>query len=443
MPGKNGKAKKPNMAKQKPKQKVRTPRAEAVALVSKSGPRIPKTVSSGNGTVVTHTETYGVNVTGSDPFTVFATWALQPGLKSYSRGSPLGQWLPEIAQNFDNYEIESLRFKFRSACSTLTTGLAVFGFEPNPEGSAPATYQEMRNMYSVDGSVHANLTFDVSSRVRKKLLIRKGSVVNLPSYDAGKVYFSTIGVGGNALIGFVDVEYRIRLMNPQSSVTSTVQPLVNPLLPLPTQRWTQDMSIMTTTNCATDCDGLFSWFLTSTSAVNQGAQLTTFTARNSDALNTTVGSCKYVCPARTVAGTLRFAFGGRYRVTFTPRVDYEDLKMFCFAPVIGPNTSGARNFPTYQVYGDPGGGSVINLPIQHYTHRGFTGTAINDPNPGTDVWPTYTWVINVAPDDDFHIMCGVLTYNSVSTTTANVIGRANLGVSELLIELLGNAVEVP
>ena len=189
MPGKNGKAKKPNMAEQKQKQKVRTPRAEAIALVSKSGPRIPKTVSSGNGTIVTHTETYGVNVTGSDPFTVFATWALQPGLKSYSRGSPLGQWLPEIAQNFDNYEIESLRFKFRSACSTLTTGLAVFGFEPNPEGAVPSTYQEMRNMYSVDGSVHANLTFDVSSRVRKKLLIRKGSVVNLPSYDAGKVYF--------------------------------------------------------------------------------------------------------------------------------------------------------------------------------------------------------------------------------------------------------------
>ena len=202
--------------------------AEPIANVSKQGNRTPKTIATAKGTVVSHTETYGVNVTGSDPFQVFATWALNPGLSSFNKGSPLGQWLPQIAQNFDNYEIEMLKFKFRTACSTLTTGLAVFGFEPNPEGSVPTTYQEMRNMYSSDGSVHANLVFDVSSRVRRKLLIRKGSVVNLPSYDAGKVYFSTIGVTGNALIGFVDVEYRIRLTNPQSSVT-TITPVVNSL----------------------------------------------------------------------------------------------------------------------------------------------------------------------------------------------------------------------
>ncbi len=433
---KNKKANKmaPKGAKRKVKMANQTSK-ETIAVASKSGPRIPRTIQSGNGTVVTHTETYGLNVTGTDPFSIFATWAVQPGLKTYSRGSPLGQWLPEIAQNFDNYEIESLRFKFRTACSTLTTGLAVFGFEPNPEGVAPTTYQELRNMYSADASVHTNLTFDVSSRCRKKLLIRKGGVVNLPSYDAGKVYFATIGVTGNALIGFVDVEYRVRLTNPQASVTSSSLVPVNPLLPLPVQRYAWDASGMPSVDCSANSDEAFSRFLggaTTTGAVS----MTQVAPRNYDALNVNLdGGCKFVHGSRTLYNQLVFNYSGRYRIRFNPKWDWKDLNMFAIVP-FGSGLGTTMTRRQYQVYNSIDGAGLTDLPCQIYTHRGFTGVATLDPDPGTDVWPSMEWDINVTASDDMTIMVGFLDYNSKSTA-ATVIGRSGLGTSELLITYLG------
>lgn len=436
----NKKTKKGSMAMPVKRKLKIQPRQESVAIVQKSGPRMPKTITKGNGTVVSHTETYGVNITGSDPFALSATWAIQPGLKTYSRGSPLGVWLPEIAQNFDNYEIESLKFKFRSACSTLTTGLAVFGYEPNPEGVAPATYQELRNMHSVDGSVHANLVFDVTSKVRRRLLIRKGNVVNLPSYDAGRVYFGTIGVGNNALVGFVDVEYRVRLMNPQASITSTAPVLANPLLPLPAQWLSWDASGMVELNVATNSLEPWQWFCDGIAAgggTNQGAQLMAPTSRYYDALSATYASgCKYVIPVGSGKSSLRVVNSGNYRVSFTPRWDWYDLKMYALAPFRSPNSPGAVT-PCYTQVFTQLDGVAGTIDVDHKTHRGFTGTATLDPNPGTDVWPTFTWEVMLYADDDFQVLVGQLLYNDASTD-AKVRGRTNLGRTTLKIEYLGS-----
>lgn len=423
--------------KQNPKGKNRQ---EAVAVVQKGSVRVPRTMSVGTSTVVSHTETYGVNVTGSDPFSVFATWALQPGLKTYSRGSPLGQWLPEIAQNFDNYEIEQLRFKFRTACSTLTTGLAVFGFEPNPEGTAPTTYQEIRNMHSADGSVHANLSFDVTSKVKKRLLVRKGNVVNLPSYDAGKVYFATIGVSGNALVGFVDVEYRIRLYNPQASITSSELVPVNPGLPNPTQYLTWDAATMPELNVANDAMAPWNYFCQGAGAAsgqNLGAPLVTIVTSTNDALDSSyAGGCQYKVPGGGGKTTLRVATTGRYRLSFSPRWDWLDLKMFAIAPFTTKWNLDSFVPSTYRAYGAVDGSTVVTLPVEHCTHRGFTGVATLDPNPGTDVWPTFRWDVDFDKLDEFSILVGRLSYNSVSTD-AKVTGRTGLGLSTLRIEYLG------
>ncbi len=410
------------------------PRAESIAVVQKAGPRVPRTTQMGNGTVVTHTETYGVNVTGSDPFNVFATWAVQPGIKSYSRGSPLGQWLPEIAQNFDNYEIEHLRFKFRTACSTLTTGLAVFGYEPNPEGTLPQTYQEMRNMYSVDGSVHANLTFDVSPKVRRKLLIRKTAVVNLPSYDAGKVYFGTIGVTGSALIGFVDVEYRIRLTNPQSSVTSSDPIPLNNQLPFPVQRWALDMASLTAVNVGTSCAQVCESFIGS--ATSSGAPLFSRATRLVGSMSTTIDSGVFSGGAFT--GNVFVAqSSGRYRIKFSPRLDWQDLKMFALLPFSSSVSSTTMTRCQYQVLDSISAGSFTTLPCQVYAHRGFTGVVTGDPDPGTDVWPSFEWEVMLNAGDDLLICLGNLSYNGVSSS-ATVTGRSGLGVTEVLVTYLGS-----
>lgn len=414
-------------------------RGENVAVVQRSGARIPRTMSTKNGTVVSHTETYGTNVIGTSDFGLFSTWAIQPGLSTYSRGSPLGQWLPQIAQNFDTYEIESLKFKFRTACSTLTTGLVMFGYEPNPEGTVPSSYQELRNMYSVDGSAHANLSFDVSSRVKKRLLVRKGNVVNLPSYDAGKVYFATIGVNDNALVGFVDVEYRIKLTNPQSVLSSTEVVPINPGKPNPTELYTINTSSLANQNCATDCDAVFNAALASP-YVKTGAVLSIVKITGNVAINDTVeNGCKFVCPLRTDWRGIEIAKRGQYRLTWSGGLGYEDLKMFCFA-LFGKETTSGNVFTRaqYTVYSgiDGSGVALIQTPI--YRHRGFTGTAVGDPNPGTEVWPVFTWEFD-APSDFYFIkiMAGVLTYNSVSTTTANINGYSGIGNTHMKLEYLG------
>nr|WRQ65785.1 structural protein [Tolivirales sp.] len=439
MSGKN-KAKDQKQGKKKPNvpRPKASPQSEAVAVVQKSGARMPKTVQAGAGTVVTHTETYGINVTGTNQFSVFANWALQPGIKTYSRGTPLGQWLPEIAQNFDNYEILQLKFRFRTACSTLTPGLAAFAYEPNPDGSVPTTFQELRNMYSVDGSVHSNLSFDISNKVHKKLLVRKTNVVNLPSYDAGRVYFSTIGVTDSALVGFIDVEYKVRLTNPQASITSTVVIPANPMLPIPTQRWTYNYGAEAVANCATACDFPSIAFASNASSV--GAPLFTKTNRAFNSLDVEPeAGCKFVHPGRSSVATLIAITAGRYRLRFTPKWDWEDLKMFCLCPFVSASGDQQQSRGEYQVFADITTGTVTNLPASVYTHRGFTGTAVGDPNPGTDVWPSFVWEVNLAAGDDVAILVGNLLYNSVSGT-AGVTGRSNLGLTELVVEYLGTII---
>lgn len=423
------------MRKRNRRAKVKT---ESIATVQKGNARVPRATPTKNGTVVTHTETYGTNVTGSNAFEVFSTWALQPGISSYSRGSPLGQWLPQIAVNFDNYEIESLRFKFRTACSTLTTGLVVFGYEPNPDGVAPTTYQELRNMYSVDGSAHANLTFDVSSRVRKKLLIRKGGVISYPNYDAGKVYFATIGVTGDALVGFVDVEYRIRLTNPQSNLTGTDPLPINAVKPFPTQNFTITGAVGTS-NCANDCDGLFNSLLGQSQTV-VGANLSTqpIVSYSAQSLSFENG-CRFYNGATASRRALRVGTVGRYKMVFSPAIGYEDLKMYAIGLFTCPSGQDAWARAESTVYADIEGNTVAKMPTMIYRHRGFTGVTTGDPNPGTDVWPVYEWDFDApyAAGTLIAVRVGVLEYNAVSTTTANVVGYTGIGATNIRLEYLG------
>lgn len=411
----------------------------AVAVTSRGKPRAPMTRMVNGGTVVSHTETYGVNITGTSAFGVSTTWAIQPGLQTYSKGSPLGTWLGQIASNFDNYEIQRLKFKFRSACSTLTTGLGVFAYEPNPEGTAPTSYQEMRNMYSVDGSVHANLEFDISSKLGKRLLIRKGNVINLPSYDSGKVYFATIGVNNDTLVGFIDVEYRIKLINPQSSITTSSIPPTYSLSPFPSQLIELDYSVPGMTDVNVVNDGDYPCALMQQYGTSYGAPLFAQVGAGSiNAHTDDFSGCKFSPQAKS--GNARFfraSTAGRYRIKLNLKLGYEDLKMFCVGLFRSPSGSAVETLCTRRVYSTMDAGATVDLPSDIFNHRGFTGTAINDPNPGTEVWPAWTWDVDLAAGDAFRFLIGYLTYNSVSTTTANVRAYAGLGKSTMFIEYLG------
>nr|WRQ64876.1 structural protein [Sobelivirales sp.] len=423
-------------AQQKMKRKPRkaTRKMEPVATVSRSGNRAPKTKTVKGGTVVSHCETYGTNITGSVNYALSSTWALNPGLQTYSKGSPLGLWLGQIATNFDKYEIQSLKFKFRTACSTLTTGLVFFGFEPNPEGTEPTSYQEIRNMYSVDGSAHANLQFDISSKVRKQLLVRKGNVNNLPNYDVGKVYFGTIGVNENALVGFVDVEYRVKLISPQSSNTSNTVNPVSVLGVLPTWRYEVNAAGVGDINCATSSASFIHTGLLVGGTVT-GAPLLTLSTANFAGYDLTIRGCTFKQSSFNGGVQLKHTTPGRYRMYVDLKIGYEDLKMFAITLI--HNALGLQC--SRRVYSAIDGGSSVVIPTQCYTHRGFAGTAVGDPNPGTEVWPVYMFEYDITGSaaDAPVLAIGVVPYNSVSTTTANVRGYTGLGTSVITVEYLG------
>lgn len=384
---------------------------------TKAGARRPMTRSVANGTVLTHTETYGVNITGSAAFETIATFAVQPGITTYQRGSPLGQWLPQIAQNFDNYEIQSLKFNFRSACSTLEPGLVVMGFEPNPEGTTPSSYQELRNMYSVDGSVHANLSLDVSRLVRRPLLIRKRAVINLPSYDAGKIYISTIGCTDNAKLGFVDVSYSIRLFNPQSSntTTSSIPVVFSPCSPCQLIRVTGVSS--STINVADNSNDVLSTLLNNALTI-AGSTLVLSGAFAAPAMDHNYNGFRFKDVA-AVRNHWQILSSGRYRLKYDLNLDFQDLGLFCSAPFTRLPAQ-SWTIAQRQIVNFTDGTDVSYIDVTPMGHRGFSGTAVGDPNPATDLpmWGDYE--IACVAGSFLTVAVGVQTYNNISTTTANV-----------------------
>jgi len=409
----------------------RAPTGNMVSTNSYAGQRLPTTRMLGGSTVVSHTETYGVNVLGTAGFSVASAWALQPGISNYSRGSPLGIWLPQIAGNFDNFEILNLKFTYRAACSTLEPGLAMFAFEPNPEGNVPSTYQEFRNMYSVDGSVHANLTFDVSQKCRRPLLTRKGTVVNLPSYDAGKVYFGTIGCTENAKLGFIDVSYTVRLFNPQSSA-STVSPVVTYVPILPEVRYAWSPSSDATANVSTDCLQPLALFMNSYTAAGATDMFTVATGVPAFS-NTIQGGCVFANTVQSTWKYLKAAYAGRYSVSCGFAGDFKDLNLFAMLPIyIGGTVVPCRT----QVYSSMSGTSVTEVECVARGWRGFTGTVTGDPNPGTDLGFYGDWEIALEAGDGFGVALGYRNYNSVSTS-ATLIFRGGCGPSFISIRYLG------
>lgn len=431
----SGGATKPPTATSRRGQKRGRPVGNLISINTRTGQRTPMTSMQNGSTIVQHTETYGVNVVGSSAFEVFSTWALQPGISSYSKGSPLGAWLPQIAGNFDNYEILSLGFTYRAACSTLEPGLAVFAFEPNPEGSTPLSYQEMRNMTSVDGSVHANLSFEISSRVRKSLLTRKGAVVNLPSYDVGKVFFATIGCSEAAKLGFIDVHYKVRLFNPQSSLSTTL-PVITYVPAAP--KWQVFLGSYgnTSLNCSTGAAHLSS-FVCGGSVAGADDMVEKYVASMPAFDFTVYNGCKFTQVAATNWGQVRARYAGRYKLKAQFAVDFEDLNLFAAVPISRKSGAIAYAIAQEEVLSSTIGQTTTKIDCLPICHRGFTGVTTGDPNPGTDIGLQGSWDIVLEAGESFAVACGVRTYNGVSSSDATVIMRSDLGPSYLELVFLG------
>jgi len=346
--------------------------------------------------------------------------------------------LGQIAGNFDNYEIHKLKFHFRTACSTLEKGMLIMAYEPNPDGTAPTSYQEMRNMHSVDGTVHANLTFDVTPKVRgKKLLTRKGPVFSLPNYDLGKVYLSTIGCTQDTVLGFVDVEYVVRLTNPQSS--SSTSNYVTPTFPNPVVQlvWNNgDLAAYTDdvwTNSAVPFSRGFD-----AGTVYGATSLATIasTTFNVSAFNqlgaryneSTVDKCFFIPTS------------GRYRFTVHMVADWQDLRCFSILPFV--KRGGATDVARYAVMKSVGVAEYALVECQSIAFRGFSGVAAGDPNPATDIPAHGSWELQLQSGDFLTCMVGVRVYNFTQPVNSTVKYASGLGPSWARLEYLGTPVPV-
>lgn len=393
---------------------------------------------SSNGTVVSHTETYGVGVSGSNLFELTSTWAVQPGIRSYSSGTPLGTWLPQIAGNFDNYEVMKLKFHYRTACSTLERGIVMMAYEPNPDGTAPASYQDVRNMHSVDGTAHANLTFDVTPKVRgRKLLTRRGPVFSLPNYDLGKVYLATIGCTDDVILGFVDVEYVIRLSNPQSSSSTTSS--VPPSFPYPVSllRWdVGNISSGETDDVGVD-RGAYPFSRGINTATNYGAQLFT-SVTTSFPVDFAWGGDRFKNGPGAI-NCLQVNSSGRYRVSCNMPYDFQDLRTFSVCPFV---KRGANGFVAQRAVAKTiGAAEYVLIDCVPFSFRGFSGVATGDPNPATDMAANGEWEIQLQAGDVLMILIGIRSYN-FSTVNMTVKYASGLGAGWAMFEYLGAPVNV-
>lgn len=289
-------------------------------------------------------------------------------------------------------------------------------------------------MMSSDGSAHANLTFDIGSKLKKGLLTRKGSVVNLPSYDAGRVYFATVGCEENAKLGFIDVTYTVRLYNPQSSLSTTAPTITyQPVLPkyrvalYPTGDSSADVAV----NGFTLWDGLVNG--PKTGAIEMFTTEVVSTA----ALNLTyAGGCKFLCPAGNT-NWLKAKFSGRYRLNFCLNADFKDLYLFACVPVrvpLGTNQPEPANELVLNSLITSSTEELICLP---QSHRGFSGVATLDPNPGTDLPLCGAWDVILNAGERLNMCVGIRTYNNVSASNATVIYKAGVGPTFLEVEFLG------
>lgn len=351
-----------------PRSTTKTP----LAINTKTRNVAPKVSSSGNGTVVSHREILSDNVTVSPTYSISSTVAVQPAISVYSRGSPLGTWLPKIAQEYDNYCFESLKVHFTTSASSLQKGTILMAYDPNPDSAAPATFSDLRNMaYAVTGPCRENLTLDLSSIVKqKKLLTRTRAVNAYPLYDAGRIFLGST-LGDSASVGYFEVEYKVRLMNPQTSpstdiVNSSAAP---PALVFTDINATGGNLWFGTANGNRCANG----FTNALCRLGGFGDTSLITMNNPLSIYTTSGSVvvsgiTYSWAQNSNNSYFTFAFPGRYRVTATLNGDWQDYCTFG-ASILKATTTGLseafdRTLTT--------SGAVADVPLVPASWRGFT-----------------------------------------------------------------------
>lgn len=162
---------------------------------------------------VMHREYVGDIGTNTSGFGIVNILQLNPGLLS------CGQWLSQIAGNFECYEFHKLRYVYQAAVPTSTAGTLFMAIDYDAADPAPATKTElMSNPSAISCSIWAStsLEYDCSkTRYMSNRFTRISSVSgDIKTYDAGNLYFAIEGAAASSP-GNIYVEYDVSLRLPQ------------------------------------------------------------------------------------------------------------------------------------------------------------------------------------------------------------------------------------
>jgi len=168
-----------------------------------------------NGDLIVSHREYVLDVPGSVAFSATQN-SINPGLPG------LFPWLSGVAQRFESYVFEALKFDYETESATSATGTALLALDYDASDAAPTTKtQAMAYRSSVRSPAWSNcqltsLKEDLAKQ--KSYFVRRGAVpanADVKLYDVGNLNVCTIGQANANTIGELYVEYRVRLMTPQ------------------------------------------------------------------------------------------------------------------------------------------------------------------------------------------------------------------------------------
>jgi hypothetical protein len=133
-------------------------------------------------------------------------------------------WLSRIANNFESYNLRSLRFAYETESSSASAGNVILAVDYDATDAAPTTKtQALSYRAAVRSSpwvpcVHTSLREDLSKR--KTYRVRAAAIppnTDLGLFDVGTLHVITTGMVSTATVGELWVEYDIVLMTPKTN----------------------------------------------------------------------------------------------------------------------------------------------------------------------------------------------------------------------------------
>jgi hypothetical protein len=175
----------------------------------------PKLRPKPNGDIVISHREYINDIAGSVAF-ASTTFNINPGLAG------VFPWLCAIAQRYESYKFESLKFCYETESATTATGSLILTVDYDASDVAPVgktqamSYRNAVRSAPWSDCCMTSLKEDLNKR--QTFYVRAGDLAadeDIKLYDVGNLFVCTQAQANANLIGELYVEYVVKLMTPQ------------------------------------------------------------------------------------------------------------------------------------------------------------------------------------------------------------------------------------